>query len=62
MVNLFPSLESLGGWIAAAAYIAVLCVILLGRFLTGKWKSMKVVKDQADPADAQSAMTTDGML
>lgn len=39
----FPSLESLGAWIAAASYIFALCVILLGRFLTGKWKAIKLV-------------------
>ncbi len=43
LTNLFPNLESLGGWIAAASYICVLCVFLLFRFMSGKWKSIKVV-------------------
>lgn len=44
MTQVFPGLQSTGPWIAAATYIAVLCVILLARFLTGKWKKIEVVK------------------
>jgi MATE family multidrug resistance protein len=40
-----PHLESLGAWIAAASYIALLCLFLLARFLSGKWKSIRVVDD-----------------
>ena len=43
MVNLFPQLESLGAWIAAAVYIFSLCVMLVLRFRTGKWKTIKLV-------------------
>ncbi|MBL8760837.1 MAG: MATE family efflux transporter [Phycisphaerae bacterium] len=43
-IRVFPGLESLGPWIAAAVYIFALCVLLLGRFLTGKWKSMRLVE------------------
>lgn len=43
ITTLAPQIESLGAWIAAALYIFSLCVILLGRFLTGKWKSIKLV-------------------
>lgn len=43
MVHLFPGLESVGAWIAVAAYITVLCVILGGRFLSGRWKNIKLV-------------------
>lgn len=46
----FPALESLGAWIAAAAYIATLCVILLARFLTGRWKTIKLVTPSTPPA------------
>jgi hypothetical protein len=45
MIHLFPSLQSVGPWIAAATYIAVLCLFLLFRFLAGHWKDIKVVKD-----------------
>ncbi len=48
MVTFFPNLESLGAWIAAAAYIAILCLILLARFLSGRWKSIRLV--HRDPA------------
>jgi multidrug resistance protein, MATE family len=43
MVRYFPELESLGPWIAAATYIVVLAVVLMVRFLGGKWRGMKVV-------------------
>jgi MATE family multidrug resistance protein len=43
-----PQLESLGAWIAAATYIAALCVFLVARFVSGKWKSIQVV-DAARP-------------
>ncbi len=44
MVHFAPRLESLGPWIAAAVYIAALCLFLLWRFLGGRWKSIEVVK------------------
>jgi MATE family multidrug resistance protein len=43
IVALFPGLQSLGPWISSAAYIAVLCLVLLARFLTGKWKTIRLV-------------------
>lgn len=39
-----PQLESLGGWIAAATYICLLCLFLMARFVSGKWKAIKVVR------------------
>ncbi|MCC6968844.1 MAG: MATE family efflux transporter [Phycisphaerales bacterium] len=44
MIRVFPELQSLGPWIAAAADIFALCLLLLGRFLTGKWKHMRLVE------------------
>jgi MATE family multidrug resistance protein len=44
MVMLVPRLESLGPWIAAGTYIFVLCVILLVRFLGGRWKGIRLVE------------------
>jgi hypothetical protein len=38
-----PQLESLGPWIAAATYIAILSLAILARFVGGKWKSIKLV-------------------
>lgn len=46
MIHFFPRLESIGAWIAAAAYIFTLCTILLARFLTGRWKSIKLLNDR----------------
>jgi MATE family multidrug resistance protein len=68
MVTLFPSLESLGAWIAAATYIFSLCVMLVGRFLTGKWKSIRLVQREGEPVGPEAdpnmagAATTDGMI
>lgn len=44
MVTFFPELGSLGPWIAAAAYIFSLSMLLTGRFLTGKWKLIRLVE------------------
>jgi MATE family multidrug resistance protein len=44
MIKLAPSLESLGPWIAAAAYICILSLAILARFMSGKWKSIKLVE------------------
>lgn len=43
MQYFFPQLESIGAWIAAAAYIVTLCTILLLRFLAGKWKAIRLL-------------------
>jgi MATE family multidrug resistance protein len=68
MVKQFPGLESLGPWIAAAVYIFSLCVLLVGRFMTGKWKAIRLLKrgdgvagPESDPSMA-SAATTDGIM
>lgn len=45
LVRMVPGLESLGAWIGAASYIAALCIILLYRFMSGKWKSIKVLRE-----------------
>lgn len=61
LVEFAPALGSLGPWIAAAAYIALLSLFLLKRFLGGRWKSIRVVRDHAEPAAAAGA-TTDGVI
>jgi MATE family multidrug resistance protein len=45
MVHYQPQLESLGPWIAAATYIMLLSLAILGRFLSGKWKRIKLLHD-----------------
>lgn len=47
IVRYAPSLESLGPWIAAASYIAALCVFFLARFLSGKWTTIAVLRGSA---------------
>lgn len=39
----FPGLGSLGPWIAASAYIIAFALFMLGRFLAGSWKRIKLV-------------------
>lgn len=43
MVRFVPGLGSIGPWIAAASYIAILGVFLLARFAAGRWKSIRLV-------------------
>lgn len=44
MVRVYgDELESLGPWIAAAAYIAILGMFLLWRFMSGRWKSIRLL-------------------
>lgn len=59
MARLAPHLESVGPWIAAAVYIAALGMALLARFLSGRWKTMKLV---GDPESAPPGVgATDGI-
>lgn len=57
---LMPQLESVGPWIASAIYIFVLCAALLIRFLSGKWRKIKVVKDPSP--GLVTGGTTDGIV
>lgn len=43
MVTAHPDLESLGPWMAAASYIIILSLVILGRFLSGRWKAIRLV-------------------
>lgn len=45
IMHFFPRLESTGPWIAASSYIVVLGTLMLLRFLSGKWKTRSLVKD-----------------
>lgn len=62
MTKVFPGLQSLGPWIAAACYIATLCVILLLRFTSGKWKSIDLLKHASGEPLQAKASTTDGVM
>lgn len=47
MVRFYPQLGSLGPWIAASTYIILLSLIALGRFLSGKWKTTRLLEHSA---------------
>ncbi len=49
MVALFPGLESVGPWIAAAAYVIVYGFAMWWRFESGRWRSISLVAP-AEPA------------
>lgn len=61
MIHWFPQLQSIGPWIAAAAYIFALCVMLLLRFTSGHWKKIRLLKPDAEPMAAAGG-TTDGII
>lgn len=46
MQHYFPQLQSVGAWIAAAAYIFTLSTILLVRFLAGHWKKIELLQGE----------------
>lgn len=52
MIRFWPGLESLGPWIAASAYIAILGTVLMARFMRGRWKQRRLLKD--DPPNSQT--------
>jgi len=48
LINILPDrVQPLGGWIAAAGYIACLAIFLLTRFVGGKWRLRRVLADSA---------------
>lgn len=61
LIWLMPHLGGVSPWIGGAAFIISLGSALLFRFIRGKWKSMRLVKDEptpdsvAGPADPASA-------
>lgn len=55
LVYLAPGLQSLGPWIAAAAYIIVLSLAILWRFLGGKWREIRLVGNSDDEHSGSQA-------
>jgi MATE family multidrug resistance protein len=47
LVENAPGLESLGPWIASAAYIIVLGVFLAFRFESGRWRTIQLLSGPA---------------
>ncbi|MEZ6241498.1 MAG: MATE family efflux transporter [Phycisphaerales bacterium] len=55
MIQVAPGLGSLGPWTGAASYIVVLGIVLLARFMQGKWRSIRL----AGPArEGEGPVTT----
>lgn len=46
IIELAPGLGSMGPWAMAALYIILAGVLLLARFLSGRWRAMRVVHDE----------------
>ncbi|MFU8827914.1 MAG: MATE family efflux transporter [Phycisphaerales bacterium] len=56
-VKFHEEIGSLGPWIAAAAYIIALAIALFVRFLGGKWKHMKILREhEADELGLTGAL------
>jgi MATE family multidrug resistance protein len=61
MVRLAPQLESLGPWLAAAAYIIALSLFLMARFLSGRWRTIRLVKSASEEAASGFDGVVDGI-
>lgn len=64
-IHYFPQFESAGPWVAAAAYIITLSAFIAARFWAGKWKSIKLVRDDEHPGPeplATAGAVADGVL
>ncbi|MDQ7012986.1 MAG: MATE family efflux transporter [Planctomycetota bacterium] len=48
LLHFAPQLGSMGPWIGASAYIIMLGVLLMIRFMRGKWKTIDVLGQSAD--------------
>jgi MATE family multidrug resistance protein len=57
MVRFAPGLGSLGPWIAAAAYIILLALAILFRWLSGKWRTISLLGEGKVPD-----ITADGVI
>jgi MATE family multidrug resistance protein len=59
---LWPGLESVGPWIAAAAYVIMYGVTMWWRFETGRWRSISLLGPRPEPQgrDAAAPLDTDG--
>lgn len=65
LVRFAPGLGSLGPWIAAATYIFVLSMMILGRFLSGRWRRLDLLGQgearEGLEAGRLAGSTTDGL-
>ncbi len=47
VTRLFPEWESYGPWAVMAAFMSLLGVVMWGRFLSGRWKRIRLLEDEA---------------
>ena len=59
-VTYFPSLGSMGPWIAAATYVIFISITMVIRFEKGKWREIDLLKDPNRLEAARSAPITIG--
>ncbi|MBX3385532.1 MAG: MATE family efflux transporter [Phycisphaeraceae bacterium] len=59
LVEFVPGLGAVGPWVAAAVYIAVLSLAILARFLSGKWKTMELLK-KSEGGGVGAGVSADG--
>jgi hypothetical protein len=50
---MFPQLESLGPWLGAAAYIIVYGITMAWRFESGRWRSIRLLRDDTPAEQAK---------
>ena len=60
-MELFPEWQSVGPWAAASLYIILFALGLVYRFLSGKWRLMKVLEVTALPKCAQCGSGASGL-
>jgi hypothetical protein len=65
MAVLWPGLESVGPWIAAAAFVILYGLTMWWRFETGRWRSISLLEPRSeaetgDPAVPPGAHDTAG--
>jgi len=62
LIAIAPELGSLAPWIAAATYFILLGLVLLARFLRGRWRAIRLVEPRPDIRSRDPyGIATDGM-
>jgi MATE family multidrug resistance protein len=57
-ITYMPQWESLGPWGAASLYIILLSLFILGRFISGRWKTINLVKNDAPAPGVRESLPT----
>ena len=48
LIHWVPRLGALGPWIGASLFISLLGIVMTGRFLGGRWRTLSLVKKDPD--------------